>query len=115
MDTAMILTWTTPFPGREKKALEFGAEAEEFWGKQASAGRCTPPEWFFLPNGTGMWIIKGDRDVLEGLLAEGQGRKLLVKGGLLLQNWQWTLAETGGAAEKYLGDYSAEAGALGIL
>ena len=108
MDTALVITWKVPFPGREKKALELGAQSEEYWGKQAAEGRCTAPEWFFLPNGTGMWMVKGERRALEELLNGDEARRLLLRGSLLLEDWQFTFAETGSGAERFMGQYASE-------
>ena len=108
MDTAFVTTWKVPFPGREKNALEFATLAEEFWGKQAAEGRCTTPEWFFFSDGTGMWMVKGEREVLEDLVNTDEVRRLLVKGTLFMQDWKYGFAETGSAAERFIGDYAAE-------
>jgi hypothetical protein len=107
MDTALVTMWKAPYPGREQKALEFAAESADFWGKQATAGRCTAPEWFFFPNGIGMWMVKGDRAELDALVSSDEARRLLVRGNLLLDDWQYTLAETGSAAERFMTDYAA--------
>jgi hypothetical protein len=90
------------------KALELGAQSGEYWGKQAAEGRCTAPEWFFFPNGAGMWMVKGERRVLEELLNSDEARRLLVRGSLLLEDWQFTFAETGSRAERFMGQYAAE-------
>jgi len=108
MDTAIVTIWKIPFPGREMKALEFAAQAAEYWGKQAAEGRCTSPEMFFFPNGVGMWMVKGERQDLEILISGDEARRLLVRGSLLLEDWQFTLAEAGSGAERYLGQYAAE-------
>ena len=115
MDTALIITWKIPFPGREKQALEFAADADSFWGKQAADGKCTSPEWFFLSSGMGMWMVKGERRVLGELVASEEATHLLVRGNLLLQDWQYTLADTGSAAERFMGEYASIGGQLGII
>ena len=115
MDTALVITWKVPFPGREKQALELGAQADEYWGKQAAAGRCTEPEWFFLPAGWGMWMVKGERRDLEDLLQSDESRRLLARGTLLLQDWQYALAEAGSGAERFMTDYGTIGGELGII
>lgn len=114
MDTAFVITWTVPFPGREKLALALAAEAEAYWGGQAREGRCTAPEWFFLPSGVGMWMVKGERAVLEELASSEPGRRLLARGALLLQNWQYSFAQTGAGAERYMGEYAAMLQELGL-
>ena len=115
MDTAFIISWKVPFPGREKQSLELAAQADEQWGKLAAEGKCTQPEWFFLPEGWGMWMVKGERRALEELVQTEESRRLLAKGTLLLQDWQWSLAETGSGAERFMTDYGAIGGELGIL
>ncbi len=115
MDTAFVIMWTTPFPGRERQALELGAEAGEYWGVQANDGRCTAPEWFFLSNGTAIWLVKGERRVLEELVTSDTSRRLLAKGALLLRDWRYSFAETAGGAERYMGEYGSMAQELGIL
>lgn len=108
MDCALVITWKVPFPGREKHALQFGAEAEKHWGNLAAEGKCTAPEWFFLPNGTAMWMVKGERRVIEDIVDSDTTRHLLEKGTLLLQDWVWTLAETGNGAQRFLSEYESE-------
>lgn len=108
MDSAFVVTWKVPFPGREQKALELGAQAEEFWGKQAADGRCTTPEWFFFPNGLRMWMVKGEREVLNELVTSDEARRLLVRGNVLMQDWQYTFAETGTAGEQFLAEWATE-------
>jgi hypothetical protein len=108
MDAAFVVMWKQPFPGREQKALEWGVEAEEFWGKQTAEGRCATPEWFFFPTGLCMWMVKGDREVLENLVTSDEGRHLLVRGNLLMQDWQYMFAETGTAAERFVAEWAGE-------
>lgn len=108
MDSALIITWKVPFPGRERHALQLAAEAGEHWGALAAEGKCTTPEWYFLPTGWGMWMVKGERRVLLDLLEADESRRLLARGALLLEDWQWTLAEAGAGAERYMGEYARE-------
>lgn len=115
MNTALIISWKAAIPGREQKALEFAADADEYWGKQASQGRCTSPEWFFLPTGGGIWMVKGDRKVLEDLVAADDSRRLLARGALLLEDWQYLLAEAGSGAEQFMKDYGTVGEQLGIM
>ena len=97
MDCAFVISWKVPFPGREKHALELAAE-----------GMCSSPEWYFFPTGTGMWVVKGERRVLEDLIQGDEARRLLEKGTLLLQDWQWNLVETGNGAQRFMSEYARE-------
>lgn len=115
MDSALIVRWSVPVPGRERRALELAAESNDFWGKQAADGRCTVPEWFFAPDGAGTWIVRGERNVLEVLAFNGQGRTILAKGQLLLQDWTVVLAMTGRGAEQEMATWAAAGEELGLL
>jgi hypothetical protein len=115
MDTALVISWKVPFPGREKQALGLAAEADEYWGKLAAEGKCTQPEWFFMPDGWGMWMIKGERRILEELLQSEPSRRLRAKGALLLDAYTWALAETGAGAQRFMTDYGTIGSELGIL
>lgn len=87
MQTAIVVSWTHPFPGREQKALEYGAEVTEFWGKKAAEGQCSEPSIFFSERGTGFWFVKGDRDLLLRIHDSDEARLLSLKGELLLENF----------------------------
>lgn len=115
MNAALIVTWKVPFPGREGQALGFAAESNEYWGKLAADGKCTAPEWYFLPDGWAMWIVRGDRQVLDELIAAEPTAKLLVRGLLLMEGWQYRLAETGSGAERFMTGYAAVGSELGLL
>ncbi len=106
VDSAFIISWKVPFPGRERQALQLAAEADGFWGKQVAEGKCTSPEWYFLPTGWGMYVVKGERRALEELVASDESRRLLTKGTLLLEDWQWALAETDTGAQRLMADYA---------
>jgi len=106
MKYAYVVTWTTPVPGREELALEFGLEVAEYWGKFAAEGKCTEPEFFFFPDGHGMWIVKGEFETLEHLWMTDKAQYLLVKGRWLLEEFGYEFVLTGDAAEHYMTRYT---------
>jgi hypothetical protein len=115
MDTAFMVTWKVPFPGREAAALQLGADSGEYWGKIAAEGVVSEPEWFFHPAGWGMWMVKGDRSTLTPLVHGETSREFLARGQLLLDSWQYALAETGSGADRYLAQYGTSAATLGVI
>ena len=115
MDSALVVTWKNPLPGREKMALDYAVEVSEHWGKLAADGRCSPPEMFFFPDGTGMWMVKGDRLTLEELMYAEESQHLTRKGQLLLEAFAWSFAMTGRAGEEYLLNWAATAQELAIF
>lgn len=113
MQTAMVVTWTHPFPGREDKALAYGAEVMEFWGKRASEGKCSEPELFFSERGMGLWIVKGDRDTLLQIHDTDEARMLTFKGDLLLEGFCLDFFYAGDAAADYMTRYATALSSIG--
>ena len=105
MKAAMIVHFHRAFPGFEVKAVEYGMEVNEYWGKLAAEGKCTTPEMFFETTGYGQWMVKGDLETLEALAREPKAQELITKGGLLLQDFGYDFALTGEAADEYLVQY----------
>lgn len=116
MDAAMIVSWKLPFPGREKEALDYAREVNEYWGKLATEGKCSQPEIFFSETGGhGLWIIKGDRDTLETLLIAEVSERLAVKGELLLQDFTCEIVKAGKASEEHLLRYAGVGHELALV
>lgn len=95
MTTAMVVRWTTPYPGREAAAVAYGREVDDFWGKKASDGLCTPPKWFWGMGGDNYWFVEGDNGNLLGILATKEAQELLTKGGILIQDFSYGLYTVG--------------------
>jgi len=114
MKAAMIVRWTQPIPGREMKALEYGAQVGEFWGKVAAEGRCTVPEMFFSLLGEGMWMVKGDLGVLQEIEATEQAQMLTFKGQWLLEGFGIEYFLTAEDADAYMGRYAKAGEALAL-
>lgn len=102
MKYAYVVTWKGAVPGREKFALDYGREVEEYWGKFAADGKCSEPETFFFPDGHGMWMVKGDFETLERLWMTDEAQHMLVKGRWLLEDFGYEFVRTGDAADQYM-------------
>lgn len=113
MEAAFITSWTQPVPGREQKALEYAGEANAYWSRKAQEGKCSEPEMFFSETGVGMWMIKGDHDVLADLMATEEVQLLTMEGGLLLKDFTATLYRTGDAARQFLATFGNALKVLG--
>lgn len=113
MQTAMVVTWTHPVPGREEKALAYGAEVMEFWGTRASEGKCSQPEMFFSERGTGLWMVRGDRDTLLQVHDTDEAQQLTLKGELLLEGFCLEFFYAGAAAADYMTRYASALSAIG--
>ena len=113
MKAALVATWTQPIPGREQKALEYGAEVMAHWSRLAQQGKCTEPEMFFAETGVGMWMVKGDRATLMAESENDEARLLSMKGDLLLKDFALVLYHTGDAADAFMATYSQALAAIG--
>jgi hypothetical protein len=95
VDSAFVITWKAPFPGREKKALDLVVELEKYWYNQAAQGHSTTPDVFLLSDGPGTVTVQGERHALEELTRGEELRELLAKGRFLFQDWKCTYAKSG--------------------
>jgi len=78
MKAAIVVKWTTPVPGREKAAVAYGREVDDFYGKKAAEGLCTEPKWFWAPAGESLWFVEGEYEALLGILATPEVQKLML-------------------------------------
>lgn len=113
MKAAMVVKFTTPIPGREKAALAYAREVDDFWGKKAVDGLCTEPKWFWAPTGESLWFVEGEFDALVGILATPEAQKFLVQGPTLVQSWGYGLYQTG--REEMFGPYEETLKELKII
>lgn len=112
MQAAMVVTFSNPVVGREAKAIEYGAEVEDFWTARASEGKCSAPELFLTDSGTGIWMVKGDRDVLMQIHDSEAGHMLILKGELLLNDFRVEFYYAGDSAADQMVGYSSALSAI---
>jgi hypothetical protein len=112
---ALVAKWRLAVVGREMKALEYGVEVAEYWGKLAEEGKCTVPETFFSTCTAAMWMVKGDLDVLRGIMATDAAQILILKGEWLLDSFGYEFLITGADADARLGHWAKAGEALGLV
>jgi hypothetical protein len=103
MKAALLAKWTSVVPGRERAAIAFGREVDDFYGKKAEEGLCTEPKWLWAPIGESLWFVEGEYEALLGILAMPEAQKFLVKSTILLQNWGYGVYQIG--REEMFGQY----------
>jgi hypothetical protein len=113
MKAAMVVKFTTAVPGREKAAIAYAREVDDFYGKKAAEGLCTEPKWFWASAGENMWIIEGEYEALLGILAMPEAQKLLVMGPILVQGFAHGLYQVG--REEMFGPYEGTLKELKII
>ncbi len=117
MQGAFVSWWSGVREGMEKQALELGAEVNDWWGKRAAEGKCTAPELFFsgTRGGRGLWMVKGDLDVLHGLERTAEVQHLLMKSSVLLEDFEYDLEFTGDGADEFMGRFAGVAAEVGLM
>ncbi|MEN8040395.1 MAG: hypothetical protein ABFR95_02730 [Actinomycetota bacterium] len=77
-NAALMVSYGTPIPGREAKAMETFADALTIFGKLAADGECSEPEVFHHLIGGGMMIVKTETfEMAHEILDLAEVHKLL--------------------------------------
>ena len=113
MKAAFVVKFTTSVPGREKAALGYAREVDDFYGKKAAEGLCTEPKWFWATAGESMWIVEGEYEALLGILATPEAQKFIIQGSILVQGFGWGLYQVG--REEMFGPYEEAMKELKII
>lgn len=107
MQSAMVVSWKQAFPGRETRAIEYGAKVTSYWNGLADKGICQRPEFFFSNNGHNLWIVKGDSEALLDAWMGETSMALLTEGQLLLEGFGWHFMLTGKAGDDFMARYAS--------
>ena len=113
MKAAFVVQFTTAVPGREKAAIAYAREVDDFYGKKAAEGLCTEPKWFWATAGENMWFVEGEYEALLGILAGPESQKFLVMGPILVEGFGWSLCQVG--REEMFGPYEETLKELKII
>ncbi len=112
MKTALVVKFTNPVPGRERAAVAYARELDEFVAKKAAEGVCTEPKWFWTSNGENLWFVEGEYEALLGLMTTPEVTKFENKGMLLMQDFSSELYVVG--REESLTPFEEALAELGI-
>lgn len=112
MKAALVVRFSNPVPGREKAALAYQREVEDFAKNKASEG-ITPPKYYWSSSGENMMIIEGDYEKLLSVTSTPEAMKLENKGMLLLQGYRDELV-VAGERDEVVGMYEEVLTELGI-
>lgn len=112
MKAAFVTKWTTAVPGREKAAIAYGRDVDDFFAKKAADGFCSEPKWFWAPTGENLWFVEGEYEKLFELLALPEVQTFLVKGPILVQDFGYGLYQYG--REEFFEQYEEALTELGI-
>lgn len=105
-DAGVFIGWGPALAGRERKSVELFLETMRYFMELVAQGRLVSVEPVFLePHGDdleGFILIRGDREELNRLRNEEEVRRLMVKGGVTLQNFRVVGAVMGGGLNEHL-------------
>jgi hypothetical protein len=113
MKAALVVTWSAPVPGREKKGLEYFRDVNDFFAKLAVEGKCTEPEFFVGPRDYKIWFVKGEYETLVGLLGLPKVQEFIFATSLTTQDFQYFIAPIG--TDEYLKAYEEVGAKLGYM
>jgi hypothetical protein len=94
MKAALVVRFTNPVPGRERAALAYGREVDEFTRKNAAKG-ISEPKWYWSSSGENMIIVEGEYEKLLELTSTPEAMKLENKGMILMQDFRDELVAVG--------------------
>lgn len=94
MRAALVVRFANPVPGRERAALAYGREVDEFARKNAAKG-LSEPKWYWSSSGENMVIVEGEYEKLLELSSTPEAIKLENKGMILMQGFRDELVMVG--------------------
>lgn len=112
MKAALVVRFSNPVPGREKAALAYQRDVEDFAKSKAGDG-ITQPRYYWSSSGENMIIVEGDYEKLLELTSTPEAMKLENKGMLLLQDFRDELV-VAGERDEVVGLYEEALTELGI-
>jgi len=104
-DAAIVVSWGTPFPGREALSLGLFMEVSQWWEGKRAAKEVDDFRSYIATTGAlseqgGFMLIEGDAAKLDQLTATEEFRTFIVKGIHLLSGIEVSRFDTGPAIGK---------------
>jgi hypothetical protein len=115
MDTALVIHFTRPYPGRETLAFEAFQDAMTFFGKLATDGHCELPVAYMGTSGGGMMVIHGERTKLHELAHGEEFNRLYLKAGFTNDGLTFEFMAAGEGAVIEMGDWAKLGVELGLM
>ncbi len=112
MKAALVVKFTNPVPGRERAALAYEHEIDDFARKKAAEGVVTQPKWYWSSSGDNMVIVEGEYEKLVELTSDPEAIKLENKGMILMQDFRDELVVVG--RDEAMGPYEEALAELNI-
>ncbi len=115
-NAALMISYTTPVPGREGKAMEVFAGGFTIFGKLAVDGKCAEPEAFQHLFGGGMFIIKTESvETANEILDMDDVRKMLDTAVFTVNDFHVEILVTGAKLMSNMSEYAGIGTVLGYI
>lgn len=118
-DSAFIIEWGMPTPGRETKALEEFFSHVQWWTELKAKGTINEFRLYGtnsgqLGVGAGFVIVEGSRDQIDKFLASDDFRRSISRVSLITQSLHVRQLDTGDAMMKRMQVYGAAVKEMGV-
>lgn len=102
MQGMIIVRWTTSRMGHHVDAMKLADEATAYYANMAQAGQIAGYEWVnnFTGADGGMLLVRGDPQVLFGIVMSPEFGSIHLRGALYLEDWHWDLALSGSSVDE---------------
>jgi hypothetical protein len=115
-NAALMISYTTPVPGREGKAMEVFAGAFTIFGKLAADGKCAEPEVFHHLVGGGMFIIKFETvETAIETLEMNEVRHMMDEAVFTVEDFDVEIMVTGAKLMSNMSEYAGIGTELGYI
>lgn len=116
MEAALVTTWTSSVPGREKQSIECFMDYVTLMSKQAADGKTSEPDAYFKYDGSGgMGVVRGQSDVLLELWESDEFRDIISRAQLTVQEIRTEMYSAGDAVQDVIGRFTRVAGEMGYM
>jgi hypothetical protein len=115
-NAALVISYNTPIPGREAKAMEVFTNAFTIYGKLAEDGMCAEPEVFHHIVGGGMFIIKTESvEIASEILNMDDVREMVNTAVFTVSGFDVEIMATGGRLMDNMSEYTTIGTELGYI
>ncbi len=115
-EAALITTWKSPVPGREKQSIETFMDYLTLMSKQAAEGKNSEPEAYFKYDGSGgIGVVRGQSDALLELWESDEFRDVISRAQLTVQDIRTEMYGAGDTVQDLVGRFSNVATSMGYM
>jgi hypothetical protein len=113
---ALVTTWTSPVPGREKQSIECFMDYLTMMGKKAADGLAEEPEAYLRYDGSGgMGIVRGDSADLLTLWESDEFREIISRAQLTVTEIRTEMYGAGDTVQEMVGKFAEVGTKLGYM